>query len=131
MSIVLYIYHCDLKVELFSSTCDLIFWFFWSVYRYGYLLLYVKLQKDLKEKVEPVSFVCFMQNCPGEILSASYISLTRELCLFGNSAFSVLHQRYEKNKNNKTTTKKNTPVVYQQQSFKALLFSWDVSNWIK
>lgn len=28
MSIVLYIYHCDLKVELFSSNCDLIYLFF-------------------------------------------------------------------------------------------------------
>lgn len=69
--------------------------------------------KKTKEKVEPVSFVCFMQNCPGEILSASYISLMRDLCLFENSAFSVLHQRYEKK-----NKKKKTPVVHQQQSCK-------------
>lgn len=31
MSIVLYIYHCDLKVELFSSICDLIFFNLFSL----------------------------------------------------------------------------------------------------
>lgn len=103
MSIVLYIYLCDLKVELFSSNCDLIFFFVRLLFCFFLKCIWVwifisgcETTKRQKKTFEPVSFVCFMQTCPGEILSASYISLMRDLCLFGNSAFSVLHQRNEK-----------------------------------
>lgn len=40
MSIVLYIYHCDLKVELFSSNCDLIY-IFLSVRSFVFLEVFI------------------------------------------------------------------------------------------
>lgn len=99
-----------------------------------------KKKKDKRKGWTFFSLVCFMQNCPGEIFSASYISLTRDLCSFGNSAFfsvaSTLwktknkQKKKDKNENIKKNTGRKT-VVYQLRSCKALVFSWDVSNWIK
>lgn len=123
MSIVLYIYHCDLKVELFSSTCDLIFFIFcfpWSVYRYGYLLLYVKLQKDKRKGW--TCFICMFHAKLSRWDSLCLLHITKWgtcVCL-GIALFQCCINAI---KEKKKTHKKKTTV--------ALLFSWDVSNWIK
>lgn len=60
-----------------------------------------------------------MQNCRGENVSASYISLTRDLCLFGNGAFFF---NVASNAMTKTwKQQKISSVIYQQQRCEAPL----------